>query len=75
MRELSITRSSIATVWERSGDARVTRVRLEIGQLSAIALDAVRLCFDVARRLVRLASPADGTLARARLNSLGVELR
>ena len=47
MHELSITRSIVATVAERAVGMRVTRVRVEIGRLSAVMPDAVRFCFDV----------------------------
>jgi hydrogenase nickel incorporation protein HypA/HybF len=47
MHELSIAKGIVEICAERAGDARVTRVRLEIGQLSAVMPDAVRFCFDV----------------------------
>jgi hydrogenase nickel incorporation protein HypA/HybF len=47
MHELSITRSVVAIVAERAAGQRVIRVRLEIGQLSAIVPDAIRFCFDL----------------------------
>lgn len=47
MHELSITRSVVAIVSERAAGQRVTRVRLEIGRLSAIMPDAIRFCFDI----------------------------
>jgi len=47
MHELSITRSVVAIVTERAAGQRVTRVRLEIGRLSAIVPDAIRFCFDI----------------------------
>ena len=48
MHELSITRNVVATVAERAAvGQRVTRVRLEIGRLSAVMPDAVRFCFDI----------------------------
>ena len=47
MHELSITRSIVAIVAERADGQRVTRVRLEIGSLSAVMPDAVRFCFDI----------------------------
>ena len=42
MHELSITRSVVAIVSERTAGQRVTRVRLEIGALSAVVPDAIR---------------------------------
>ncbi len=56
MHELSITRSVVAIVAERSLGQRVTRVRLEIGCLSAIVPDAVRFCFDICAA----GTPAEG---------------
>jgi hydrogenase nickel incorporation protein HypA/HybF len=50
MHELSIANGIVEICAERAGDARVTRVRLEIGQLSAVMPDAVRFCFDVCAR-------------------------
>jgi hydrogenase nickel incorporation protein HypA/HybF len=47
MHELSITRSVVAIVAEKAAGQRVTRVRLEIGCLSAVMPDAIRFCFDI----------------------------
>ena len=47
MHELSITRSVVAICAENCNGARVTRVTLEIGKLSAVMPDAVRFCFDI----------------------------
>lgn len=47
MHELSITRSVVAIVSEQAAGQRVTRVRLEIGKLSALLPDAIRFCFDI----------------------------
>lgn len=47
MHELTITRNIIAIVSEYAQGAKVKRVLLEIGQLSAIMSDAVHFCFDV----------------------------
>lgn len=47
MHELSVTRSVVAIVSERAAGQRVTRVRLEIGKLSAIMPEAIRFCFGV----------------------------
>lgn len=59
MHELSITRSVVAIVSERAAGLRVTRVRLQIGCLSAVMPDAIRFCFDVCA--------ADTPVAGARL--------
>jgi hydrogenase nickel incorporation protein HypA/HybF len=58
MHELSITRNVVAIVSERAAGQRVTRVRLEIGRLSAIMPDAIRFCFD----LCAAGSALDGAL-------------
>ena len=50
MHELSIANGIVEICAERAGTARVTRVRLEIGMLSAVLPDAVRFCFDVCAR-------------------------
>jgi hydrogenase nickel incorporation protein HypA/HybF len=47
MHELSITRNVVAICAERAMGARVTRITLEIGKLSAVMPDAVRFCFDI----------------------------
>jgi hydrogenase nickel incorporation protein HypA/HybF len=47
MHELSITRNVVAIVSEKAVGQRVTRVRLEIGRLSAVVPDSIRFCFDI----------------------------
>ncbi len=47
MHELGIARNVVAIVREHAGEQQVTRVRLEVGKLSAIIPDALRFCFDV----------------------------
>jgi hydrogenase nickel incorporation protein HypA/HybF len=47
MHELGIAQEIVALVIEHSRGARVTRVVLEIGKLSAVLPDAVRFCFDL----------------------------
>jgi hydrogenase nickel incorporation protein HypA/HybF len=47
MHELSIANGIVEHCVERANGARVLRVRLEIGQLSCIAPEALRFCFDV----------------------------
>ncbi|PZP55951.1 MAG: hydrogenase maturation nickel metallochaperone HypA [Azospira oryzae] len=56
MHELGITRSIVAIVCEQARGAKVLRVTLEIGKLSAVMPDAVRFCFDVCAR----GTPAEG---------------
>jgi hydrogenase nickel incorporation protein HypA/HybF len=47
MHELSIAQSVVDAIVERTGDARVTCVRLRIGRLSGVVADSVRFCFDL----------------------------
>lgn len=47
MHELSITQSVVDTIAERLGQAKVSRVRLEIGKLSGVVPDAVMFCFEL----------------------------
>ena len=47
MHEMGITQNIVSIVSEHAASRRVTRVRLEIGKLSAVMPDAVRFCFDV----------------------------
>jgi len=47
MHELGITQSIVEICAERAAGARVTRVTLEIGRLTAVMPDAIRFCFDV----------------------------
>jgi hydrogenase nickel incorporation protein HypA/HybF len=47
MHELGITEEVVSLVSERAGAARVRRVVLEIGKLTAVLPDAVRFCFDL----------------------------
>lgn len=47
MHELGITQNIVAIAAEHARGARVKRVSLEVGQLTAILPDAIRFCFDV----------------------------
>ena len=47
MHELGIAQEIIAIVAEHAGDARVTRVVLEIGRHALILPDSIRFCFDL----------------------------
>ena len=47
MHELAIVQSVVDTIGERLGEARVSRVTLEIGRLSGVVSDSVRFCFDL----------------------------
>jgi hydrogenase nickel incorporation protein HypA/HybF len=46
MHELGITQEVLAIVIEHARGAKVTRVQLEIGKLSAVLSDALRFCFE-----------------------------
>jgi hydrogenase nickel incorporation protein HypA/HybF len=77
MHELSITEEIIAIVAEHARGAKVTRVVLEIGKLSAVLPDAVRFCFDLCSQ----GTVADGavleileTPGRARCRACGAEV-
>jgi hydrogenase nickel incorporation protein HypA/HybF len=48
--ELAIMETVVDTVRERLGDAKILRVRLEIGALMAVVPDALTFCFDVCTR-------------------------
>jgi len=58
MHELAITESLVAAVADQTGDARVTRVSLEIGRLSGVVPDSVRFCFDLCAKGTRLEGAA-----------------
>jgi hydrogenase nickel incorporation protein HypA/HybF len=47
MHELGITQNIVAIVTEHAQGAKVQRVLLQIGKLSAIMPDAIRFCFDI----------------------------
>ena len=56
MHELAITQSVVEAVTERTGDARVARVRVRVGRLSGVVPDAMRFCFE----LVTAGTPLEG---------------
>ncbi|MDF5708820.1 MAG: hydrogenase maturation nickel metallochaperone HypA [Nostoc sp. S4] len=47
MHELGITQNIVAIVAEHAKGAKVQRVVLEIGKLSAIMPEAIQFCFDI----------------------------
>jgi hydrogenase nickel incorporation protein HypA/HybF len=67
--ELSITRNVVAIVSERAQGQRVTRVRLEIGRLSAVVPDSIRFCFDICAQ----GTPLEGAALEI-IESAGQEL-
>jgi hydrogenase nickel incorporation protein HypA/HybF len=56
MHELAITQSVVDAVTERTGDARVTTVRVRVGRLAGVVPEAMRFCFE----LVTAGTPLDG---------------
>jgi hydrogenase nickel incorporation protein HypA/HybF len=50
MHELRLASAVVDACVARAEGARVTRVRLEIGSLSAVLPDAIRFCFDACAR-------------------------
>lgn len=56
MHELAITEQIVAIAAERAEGARVKRIVVEIGKLSAVLPDAVRFCFEA----VSEGSPVEG---------------
>ena len=47
MHELAICQSVVDAVLARTGDARVTVLRLDVGRLSGVVPEALRFCFEV----------------------------
>jgi len=50
MHELGITENIVAIATDHANGARVCRITLEIGQLTAVMADSIRFCFDVCAR-------------------------
>jgi hydrogenase nickel incorporation protein HypA/HybF len=48
--ELALTESVVRAIRERLGEARVVRVRLEVGRMVALMPEALRFCFDAVAR-------------------------
>jgi hydrogenase nickel incorporation protein HypA/HybF len=48
MHELGIAQQIIDIARQGSGDARITRVVVSVGKLTAVLPDALRFCFDLA---------------------------
>lgn len=47
MHELSITHNIVAIACEQAGDRRVRAVRVRIGALTGVDVQAVRFCYDL----------------------------
>src|SRR5258708_35596909 len=65
MHELSIANSVVEICAEQANGARVRRVTLEIGRLSAVMPDAIRFCFDVCAKDTAGGGAGLGNIARA----------
>jgi hydrogenase nickel incorporation protein HypA/HybF len=48
MHELAVAESVVSSVLERTGDRRVSVVRLRIGRLAGVVPDALSFCFELA---------------------------
>lgn len=76
MHELALMDSVVELVASRLGDARVVMVRLEIGQLAGVAIEAMRFCFEVCTENTSLAGATLDIIeipARARCHGCGLE--
>jgi hydrogenase nickel incorporation protein HypA/HybF len=74
--ELSVAGSVVEAVLGRTGEARVTVLRLAVGRLSGVVPDALRFCFD----LVVEGTPLEGAellieepAGRARCSACGAD--
>ncbi|MBL8482504.1 MAG: hydrogenase maturation nickel metallochaperone HypA [Rhodocyclaceae bacterium] len=78
MHELGITRNIVAICSERAAPgARVVRVTLEIGRLSAVMPEALQFCFDACTRDTPLAGAVLDIIdvpGRARCRACGSEM-
>lgn len=74
--ELSIMEGVVDAIGERLAGEQIARVRLEIGALAGVDVDALRFCFDVCTRGTPLADAELAILlidARARCRRCGDE--
>ena len=74
--ELSIMEGVVDAIGERLAGEQIARVRLEIGTLAGVDVDALRFCFDVCTRGTPLAGAELAILriaARARCHRCGNE--
>ncbi len=55
MHELAIIESVVDTVADRLGDAKISSVRLEVGELSGVVADSLLFCFGLAAEGTTLA--------------------
>jgi hydrogenase nickel incorporation protein HypA/HybF len=76
MHELALTGSIVASIRERLGDARVVRVRLAVGRLTAVMPDAMRFAFEACTEGTALAGARleiEEVPARGRCHGCGRE--
>jgi hydrogenase nickel incorporation protein HypA/HybF len=74
--ELSIAEGVVDAIRERTGDARVVRIFLEIGKLSCVEPEAVRFCFELCARGTSVEGAAldiEEVPGRARCGGCGAE--
>jgi hydrogenase nickel incorporation protein HypA/HybF len=80
MHELAIAESVIGAVIERTGEADIQTVRLEVGALAGVTADSLRFCFELAAEgtplagaLLEISEPAG--MAQCRHCGADFELR
>jgi hydrogenase nickel incorporation protein HypA/HybF len=76
MHELALMESVVDTIVDRIGEEHVAIVRLEIGMLAGVAIEALRFCFEVCTRGTPLEHAALDIVAlpgRARCRSCAEE--
>jgi hydrogenase nickel incorporation protein HypA/HybF len=74
--ELGIAEGIVEAIRERTGDARVARVFLEIGRLSCVEPEAIRFCFEVVAKGTGVEGAVleiDEPPGRARCHGCGAE--
>jgi hydrogenase nickel incorporation protein HypA/HybF len=77
MHELGLTQEIVAVATERVRGAKVRRLVLEIGKLSAVLPDAIRFCFDLCAENTELEGATleiVETPGRAKCRACGAEL-
>lgn len=58
MHELAITQGVVDAILEKTGERRVTVVRVKVGRLAGVVPDAIRFCFE----LVTAGTPLEGSI-------------
>ena len=78
MHELAIAQDMVDAVLDRLPDAPIAEVRLTVGQLSGIAADALRFCFELVTADTALEGAhlfIDEPAGAARCDACGAEFR